>query len=295
MSAYVIITPAHNEEAFIEQTIHSMVQQTVRPLKWVIVNDASTDGTEEVVKRYASAYPFIWLTNVQRARERHFGHKVEAFNRGLAELADLEYAYVGNLDADISLDANYFEQILHEFARDPQLGIAGGQVFTKVGNRFLSFDKTPDSVGGQVQLFRRRCFEEIGGYLPLKYGGIDAAAEIMARMKGWRVKKYGEYKVREHRRTGSSGAGPLAAKMREGRRFYSVGYSLPFYLLRCAYRLKDRPIILGSAAGLLGYLRSMVLRHPIVVPPEVVRYLRTEQRRKLRRALRSPIGPGFTS
>jgi len=202
MSAYVIITPAHNEEAFIEQTIQSMIQQTFCPLKWIIVNDASTDRTREIVEECTRDRPFIRLVNMDRAAGRDFGKKVYAFNRGLEELHDLQYDFIGNLDADIELEPNYFENILRQFEKDTNLGIAGGQVFMKVGDKFVTHDETPDSVGGQVQLFRRKCFEDIGGYRPLKYGGIDAAAEIMTRMKGWNVRKFPENPVFEHRLTG---------------------------------------------------------------------------------------------
>ena len=102
---YVVITPAHNEDAFIEKTITSVIAQTVRPLKWVIVNDASTDRTREIVERYTMEHSFIHLVNVERPTGRHFGNKVRAFNRGLVEVRDLKFDYIGNLDADISLEA----------------------------------------------------------------------------------------------------------------------------------------------------------------------------------------------
>ncbi|MGD0207775.1 MAG: glycosyltransferase family A protein [Verrucomicrobiota bacterium] len=283
MSAYVIITPAHNEEAFIEQTIQSMIQQTFCPLKWIIVNDASTDRTREIVEECTRDRPFIRLVNMDRAAGRDFGKKVYAFNRGLEELHDLQYDFIGNLDADIELEPNYFENILRQFEKDTNLGIAGGQVFMKVGDKFVTHDETPDSVGGQVQLFRRKCFEDIGGYRPLKYGGIDAAAEIMTRMKGWNVRKFPENPVFEHRLTGFASGSQWKARMHDGRRFYSLGYGPMFYLARCVYRWKDPPVIVGSGAALVGYLWSMMRRQPIVLPRDVVRYLKAEHREKLKR------------
>src|SRR4051812_37332053 len=128
MADYALITPAHNEQDLIEKTIQSVVQQTARPLRWIIVNDASADGTAAVVARYCREYDFIRLINVERPNGRSFGGKVGAFNRGLAELADLPWAFIGNLDADISLRADYYKGILREFEKDPRLGIAGGMV-----------------------------------------------------------------------------------------------------------------------------------------------------------------------
>jgi glycosyltransferase involved in cell wall biosynthesis len=283
MEKYVIITPAHNEAAFIEKTIRAMISQTVRPVKWVVVNDGSADQTGEIIKRYADGFGFIQLVNLPRDPERNFARKVMAFNRGLAEVKDLAFDFIGNVDADMSFAPPYFGNILQEFEQDPKLGISGGIVYTKFTDQFTTYDYTPDSVGGKVQLFRRACFTDIGGYRPLKYGGIDATAEIMARMKGWRVKKSMANPAYEHRPTGFAYGNPLMAKLREGRRFYSLGYAPMFYLLRCLYRLKEYPAVLGSGAAGLGYLISLLRRQPVVLPPEVVTYLRAEQRAKLKR------------
>jgi biofilm PGA synthesis N-glycosyltransferase PgaC len=283
---YVVVTPAHNEEAFIEKTIQSMVNQNIRPLKWIVVNDNSTDCTREIVERYATRHEFLQLINVSRTGERNFGNKVRAFNLGLAAAQLYDYRYIGNLDADISLEPDYFEKVLHEFAEDPALGIAGGMVSTCIGDKFVSQKVALDSVAGAVQMFRRECFEQIGGYLILPQGGIDAAAEIMARMKGWKTRTFPDLHVLEHRRTGTATASPLRSKIKDGRRFQSLGYDFLFLCLRCVYRLRDRPRIIGSAAILYGYFKGVVNRAPIVLPPDVVRYLRAEQRCKLIRLLK---------
>jgi biofilm PGA synthesis N-glycosyltransferase PgaC len=289
-SSYVIITPAHNEEAFIENAIDSIVSQTLRPGLWIVVNDGSTDRTGEIVCRYAREYEFIKVINRERPKGRHFGNKASAFRCGARETLGRDYEYIGNVDADISLERTYYERIVHEMERDRSIGIAGGIVFTRVGNKYITEDQTLDSVGGAVQLFRRACYEQIGGYLSLRCGGIDAAAEIMARMKGWRVKKFPENRVYEHRRTGSALTNPLMARVREGQRFQSLGYSFLFYMLRCVYRLGARPVVVGSCASLVGYMLNVVCGRPISLPKEVVGYLRCEQREKIRCALGMPRG-----
>jgi glycosyltransferase involved in cell wall biosynthesis len=282
---YVLVTPAHNEEAFIDKTIQSMINQRIRPLKWIVVNDSSTDRTGEIVEQYAAHHDFIRLVNLRRSGDRHFGNKVRAFNRGLTEAQALDYRYIGNLDADISLEKDYFEKILRELDRDPNLGLAGGMVSTCMGDTFVSQEVALDSVAGAVQLFRRECFEQIGGYLALPQGGIDAAAEIMARMKGWKVRTFPELRVLEHRRTGTATSRPLVSRVKEGQRFQSLGYGFLFLFLRCVYRSMDRPRVVGSAATLYGYLKGLIKGNPIVLPPDVVLYLRAEQRSKLMRFL----------
>jgi glycosyltransferase involved in cell wall biosynthesis len=280
---YVIITPARNEEDFIARTITAVISQTLRPLRWLIVNDGSTDGTRKIVESYLKRYDFIKLVNLERDGDRNFGGKVIAFSRGVLELQNLDYEFIGNLDADISVPPDYYRSIIKYFDADPKLGIAGGIVYTKVGKRFSTSDKTLDSVGGAVQLFRKRCFEAVGGYMLLDCGGEDAGAEIKARMLGWTVRKFPDCKVFEHRRTGSAEASLLRSKVREGRRFYSLGYALLFYAIRCIYRSKDRPFIIGSIAAFYGFMESYLRRRPILLPQDEVAYLRSEQRQRLKR------------
>jgi len=283
MSPYVLITPAHNEEQFIGGTIDGVLAQSLLPQKWVIVNDRSTDGTGQVVEKKTAGIPFVTLVNLNSSGGRDFGRKALAFGRALEELKGLDYEYIGNLDADISVLPNYFASLMREFELDPQLGLAGGMVYTKSGQGYITGDKTLDSVGGAVQMFRKGCFEEVGGYLPLEHGGIDAAAEITARMKGWKVRKFPEQAVYEQRRTGTANMGLLKSKIQEGRRFYSLGYGLVFYLLRCIYRAGNPPYVIGSGLAFWGFLNSLLRQKPLALPPELAAYLRREQRAKLKR------------
>src|SRR5208282_5013460 len=163
LPTYVLITPARNEAEFIELTIRSVVAQTVRPARWVIVSDGSTDGTDEIVLRYAADNPWMELVRMPERRERHFAGKVHAFNAGYARVKDVKYEVIGSLDADMSFDEEYFSFLLRKLAEDPALGLVGTP-FREGPNpiydyRFVSIEH----VSGACQLFRRECFEEIGG------------------------------------------------------------------------------------------------------------------------------------
>ncbi len=286
MPKFVIITPAHNEEALIVHPAESIVAQTLRPLKWVVVNDASTDRTREVIEGYAKKYPFIEVVNLERAAGRHFGNKVRAFNAGLERVHGLDYEFVGNLDADMSVDPDYFANLVQRFQNNPRLGIAGGMVHTTIRGKFVSQEVALDSVAGAVQLFRRECFEQIGGYRALPLGGIDTAAEIAARMSGWETRTFPELQAREHRFTGSATASPLKSRLKEGRRLYALGYSPMFFCMRCLYRFRERPLLVGSLVALWGYFSSALSRKPVAMSPEMITFLRTEQRGKLKRLFR---------
>ena len=123
---YVLVTAAYNEEAFIEQPLRSVVSQTLLPLKWIIVSDGSTDHTDEIVHGYAEKYRFIQLHRITEDHPRNFAAQENASNTGFALLNGLEYEFVGNLDADISLEPGYFAQLFEKFTQDPVLGLAGG-------------------------------------------------------------------------------------------------------------------------------------------------------------------------
>src|SRR5438477_1417673 len=163
---YVLITAARNEAQFIELTIKSVVGQTVRPLKWVIVSDGSTDGTDDIVTKYSADHPWIELVRTPERRERSFAGKVHAFNAGYARVCGLGYDVLGSMDADVSFDEDYFAFLLGKLVRDPALGIAGTpfRELTTYDYRFVSVEH----VSGICQLFRRRCFEDIGGFVPIK-------------------------------------------------------------------------------------------------------------------------------
>ena len=114
---YVLITPARNEEAFIQLTLQSVVAQTIRPLKWVIVSDGSTDKTDEIVQSYAAKHSWIELLRMPERTERHFAGKVHAFNAGYERLKGLDYQFICSLDADISFGPDYFEFLCRSLSK----------------------------------------------------------------------------------------------------------------------------------------------------------------------------------
>src|SRR5262245_53967369 len=119
--SFVLVTPARNEAQFIGLTIESVVAQTSRPSKWVIVSDGSTDETDDVVRHYAARHEWIELVRRPERAERHFAGKVEAFNAGYARMNDVKYEVIGNLDADISFEEpDYFEFLMGKFGESPR-------------------------------------------------------------------------------------------------------------------------------------------------------------------------------
>jgi glycosyltransferase involved in cell wall biosynthesis len=281
---YALVTPAKNEAEFIEQTILSVVAQDYKPIKWVIVDDGSSDGTADIVARFAQHHDFIVLLRRNGSDNRNFASKVQAFNSGLSALEDTHCELIGNLDADIVLRPDYYANIISAFEADPNLGISGGTIHIVADAQYFKRDSTDDSVAGAIQLFRKGCFQQIGGYVPLEGGGIDAAAEITARKCGWSVRKVPDNPAYEQRRTGYHHGMTWRAAYKEGVQYHKLGYGTLFYCLRSANRLGDHPLVVGSMCGLVGFVHAKLRGDQISLSPDIVSYLRTEQLRKIRQA-----------
>jgi poly-beta-1,6-N-acetyl-D-glucosamine synthase len=284
---YVLITPARNEEAFLEKTIESMIHQTYPPVKWVIVDDASTDKTPEIVSRYLTQHPWMEMVHMPPRRDRSFAAKVHSFNAGYERVKDLQYEVIGNLDADISFDEDFLEFLVGRFAEDPALGVAG-TIFREEGysSESDSFEGQKH-VSGQCQLFRRRCFEDIGGYIPHRAGGIDWMAVTTARMKGWKTKSFREKSFFHHRHMGTAERGILAAMFSYGEKDYYLGGHPLWELFRVAYRITKRPYLFSGLALGLGYCWAFLRRTPRPVSRELMAFHRQEQMLKLKAILKS--------
>ena len=283
LQGYVLVTPARNEEAHIEKTIEAVLSQTIQPRRWVIVSDGSVDRTDEIVARYARSHAIIQLVRSAKQGQRNFGSKTKAFEVGYQQLKDIPHGFLGNLDADVSFAANYYEQILQQFQIHPYLGIGGGIILELINNQFVPQRISLNSVAGAIQLFRRQCYQAIGGYIPIPTGGIDAAAEILARKHGWGVQTFAEIPVYHHRRVTTGRASVLRARFYQGVTNYTLGYHPLFQTMSCLYRVAQRPYVVVSAFTLFGYVWSCLKRSRRVLPDEVIRYLRSEQMARMAR------------
>lgn len=281
---YLLVTPARDEAALIGQTIEAMLRQSHRPLCWVIVSDGSTDGTDEIVRHHAQRHPWIRLLRMPERAERHFAGKALAFMAAYETFRSLPFEIVGNLDADICVDDDHFEYLLRQFADRPGLGVAGtpfreGEV--QYDYRFTCIEH----VSGACQMFRRACFESIGGYRPMRCGGIDWAAVTTARMRGWQTRTFTDRHCRHHRPMGSAGCRLLQARWRLGRKDYLLGGHPLWQAVRCLYQMRVPPRGIGAACLLAGYCWAALTRAPRSVDDELMRFHRAEQLQRLRRAL----------
>lgn len=279
---YVLVTAAYNEERHIADTLRSVTSQTLLPRRWIVVSDGSTDKTDEIIRTWTSRYPFIDFVRVEKTERHNFAAKVHALRRGFARLESVDHDFVGVLDADVSFEPDYFVRLLGHFAREPRLGVAGGCIEQHVDGKILLHRKDPNTVAGAVQFLRRECFDQTGGLPALQWGGEDAAMEMAARMHGWKTRTIPELKVVHFGPVGAAAGGPLKARFKWGRMNFDLGYHPLFELARLAYRVGERPYLLGSVAELLGFTVGKARDRRPSVDDNLVRYLRQEQLTKLR-------------
>lgn len=287
---YVLITPARNEEAYISNTIKSVVSQTVLPLKWIIVSDGSTDRTDDIVRGYLSSYPWIELLRMPDQRDRQFAAKVSCFNAGYAKLKLMHYDIIGNLDADVSFDGRYLEFLIERFRLDARLGVAGTHFIEEGYNSVDDSFEGETHVAGGCQLFRRECFEDIGGYVPHRSGGIDWMAVTTARMKGWRTRSFKEHFFHHHRSLGTAESHPIGSFFAYGLKDYYLGGHPLWEMFRVIYQMTRKPFLVGGAALLAGYSYAFLSRMQRPVSPDLMKFHRREQMQKLRYLLGNFMG-----
>jgi glycosyltransferase involved in cell wall biosynthesis len=271
--------------------LESVVSQTQLPERWVITDDGSTDRTAEIVEGYAQKVSWITLVRHPKREGRNFGAKAKSVNGALESLKSLDFDVLGNLDADTSFPPDYMAFLLQKFSEDPKLGVAGTP-FTQEGG----FDSTRDSfegenyVPGPIQLFRRTCFREIGGYVVSPSGGVDWIAVMTARLKGWTAKSFDEKRFHHHRSMGGTAEkGTVGALFVYGKRAYYLGWSPLWQICRVIYRLPHRPYIVGGLALLFGYVWGALKRTPRPVSQELIQFHRAEQMSRLKAILYSVI------
>ncbi|MCX9075811.1 MAG: glycosyltransferase family A protein, partial [Candidatus Methanoperedens sp.] len=193
---YILITPCKNEGKNLPHLINSIAMQTIRPLVWVIIDDGSTDNTPAILKEYIAK--FKWIEGISLAESpRDIGfHLAEIMKKGFAHAIDickekrLEYNYLGNVDADLTLQTTFFENLMNEFEKNPRLGIASGGTDHIIGNKKIRARLSKNEPSGGHMLISKACFEECGG-MPISYSA-DSVLKAKARLRGWITMRFEE-------------------------------------------------------------------------------------------------------
>jgi len=280
MNNYIIITPAYNEEDYIGQTIDSVLAQTVPPKLWVIIDDGSTDKTAEIIRKKTENYP--WIRYVYRPKaegQTYYASNVYAIEEGLKLDVAADYEYLAILDADISLPEDYYERMFVCFEQDQQLGIASGVYRIRDGEELKKVLNDRRSCPKNIMVFRRDCFGDIGGFVPMKYGGEDTCACFMARMKGWKAWSFPDIEVAHNKPVGTGHANSLLKiRFRQGVGEYFLATHPLFLFIKSMRRcILESPFILGGLARLVGFYYAHFMGEKRQIPKDLIRFIRKEQ------------------
>jgi glycosyltransferase involved in cell wall biosynthesis len=279
--SYVLVTPVKDEEATVEITIRSVVNQSVLPKMWVIASDQSTDSTDDIVRRYEAKYEFIRLLRLERGAGRNFTSVVHATKAGIEALGVEDYDFIGLLDADVRLRPDYFETLLSRFAADSSLGLVGGLVIDVVDGKEMWSRQYLGDIAGATQFFRRKCFESIGSLVPIPEGGWDAITCVQARACGYRTETFPDLVVEHLKPRNISEGNVLQRNWQMGVRDYALGSHPVFEVVKCAGRVTEFPLLAGAAARLLGFAWCTVSRRRRTISDEIMRKIRREQMNRI--------------
>jgi biofilm PGA synthesis N-glycosyltransferase PgaC len=278
---YIIISPVRDEASDIERTIEAVKSQTLVPRRWIIVDDGSTDGTADILDRHASEAAWISvLHRPNRGRRLNGAGVMEAFSAGYALVKDDPWAYLVKLDGDLSFSPDYFERCFESFETEPRLGIGGGTVcYVECGQEKVeSHGDPPFHVRGATKIYRRGCWEQVAPLI--RAPGWDTVDEVKANMLGWVTRTFPETRLVQHKPTGSAD-GAWRNAFKNGRANYVTGYDPLFMLAKCLKRAFGTPVIVGGLAMAAGFGSGYLKRLPQVADPNVIDYLRRQQRRRL--------------
>ena len=281
MPSIVIVSPTRDEERTVARTIHSMLAQTLRPTRWVIVNDGSTDRTRAIIDEAIAGHD--WIECIDRGDRGHraLGQGVvEAFYAGFERVRESAWDYVVKLDADLELPSDYFERLVAEFDRDPQLGMASGKTFLLEGDRRRLEYCHDEHVRGPAKMYRRACFEQIGGIEPVR--GWDMIDETRAQMLGWRTRSFLDVQILHLRPIDARQPNLLRSRFDMGRLHWFLGYHWGYHAVRSARSfVQDPPRLLGGTMLAAGYFWDALRRRPRF-DPAFTAFVRHKQRARMR-------------
>lgn len=282
LTKYFIISPVRNEEKNIQYTINSVLSQTIKPVRWIIVDDGSSDRTAEIIENHTLNNG--WISMIKLADRGYYdlmgGGEIKAFYRGYEKIKDEYFDFLVKLDGDISFDKYYFEHLFKEFYLNPRLGIASGSLFHMQKNNRLIPEKTyKHHPRGAARAYRRQCWEDIGGVEDkLTWDAIDV---YKARMLGWDTYNFNRIKATHHVKTWEKG-GLIQGLIRAGRLQYLMGTHVLFFAVKVIKKVFARPYFFAASLMLYGYLKSYISGEEKVPDPQLLNYIRKEQLKRFR-------------
>jgi len=279
LPSYVIVTPVRDEARYVAQTVESVIAQTHRPARWVIVDDGSTDETPEIIRACSRGVNWISVVST-RSQQRNLGSaEIVAFAKGLSTIKDSAFDYLVKLDGDVRLDRDYFRDVLERMSSEPRWGIASGVYCEERDGKWVPVTMPAYHAAGASKVVRRECYEEIGGFVPHK--GWDTVDEIRAGLHGWMTGHFPDLRFR-HLKPEGIAMGTLRTHRFHGEIYYQTGGGVPFLLAKSLHRMcTSKPLLLGGMAMMMGYVVARVAGTPRLVSDSEARFYRALLNRRV--------------
>ncbi len=283
---YCLISPTRDEADYARRTLDSVVNQSCRPTRWVIVDDGSTDETPAILAEYAAQHDWIHVVTRNNRGERKVGPGViDAFYAGYETIDPADFDYVCKFDLDLDLPLGYFENIMQRMTVNPRIGTCSGKAwYPAPSNTDKSFEGEliSEACGdemsvGMIKFYRTDCFTEIGGFVrEVMWDGIDCHT---CRMHGWIAESYDDPGLRflHLRPMGSSHKGIFTGRMRHGFGQWFMGTGVSYMTASALFRMTRPPVFVGGLAMWWGYIKSMLSAKPRYENPSFRRFLRRYQ------------------
>jgi biofilm PGA synthesis N-glycosyltransferase PgaC len=271
--SYAVLTPVRDEADELPRLARCLAEQTVRPAQWIVIENGSSDGTGAVAAALAAEHDWIRVVTAPPGPPRLRGAPVvRALHTGIDAL-DEPYAIVAKVDADVSLEPDYFERLLHAFADDPALGLASGGCVELFDGAWRERLVTGTHVWGAARAYRRACLEDV---LPLdERMGWDGLDQLRATARGWKVERIAGLHFRHHRREGARDGSRRRVWAAQGSAAHYMGYRVSYLVLRTLHRARREP----AAIAILGaYVLATLRREPRCPDVAVRKQLRRQQR-----------------
>ncbi len=264
IGTYILVSPVRDEAKYVERTLSTVAGQSLRPLRWIIVDDGSVDETPQIVQRYADKFRWIQVVRVTPSSNRQPGGAViRAFNVGYDLVRDDNFEFIVKLDCDLDLPPDYFESLSERFASDPRLGIASGIYLEDGPHGWRPIELPSYHAAGAAKMIRTECFRQIRGFVVSR--GWDTVDEIKAQVFGWKTCHFDDLRFRHLKKEGSA-IGALPTGVMHGEVYYLTGGGKLFFTLKVLDRIVNcPPFLLGGMALLWGYVKSAILRRKRLV------------------------------
>lgn len=286
---YILVTPAKDEESNLRALIDSIAAQICRPLIWVIVDDASEDGTPEIIKIALAQYPWIHSLRLNKKHGYDLGEQyssvcIKGFEYAFdyCKQNDLQYEFIALSDADMLYPVDYFASCIEFLQHNKDFGIVSGKILIKNNEGKIREEKRIQlgygHPRGSGRVWRKETFESTGGYFLTK--SPDSVSNVMAILRGWKIAQLNDIKCFQTRDMGGKSS-LWNGYFQLGERAHYLNsnpLSVPNSMIVELFVFRGKYAVVRSMAFLFGFLKAWITREEQINNSEIRNYMGSYKR-----------------